>query len=186
MEDERIVDLYWNRDEQAIKETDTKYRKYLFCIAKNILNNHEDSEECVNDTYLKAWNSMPPNRPNELSIYLGKITRFTAIDKLRRKKSLKRKDSEYLFALDELNEYDFKRNDIEEQIDIMHLTELIDSFLSRLPLESRNIFVGRYFFLDSIKNIAKATHSSESKVKNNLYRTRMELKQYLIKEGVIL
>lgn len=186
MEDERIVDLYWQRDERAIKETDIKYRKYLLHIAGNILNNKEDSEECVNDTYLKTWNSIPSNRPSELSGYLGKITRFTSIDKLRNKNTLKQKPSEYTLALDELNECDFNKNDIEEKIDIMCLTELINSFLSQLPVESRNIFVGRYFFFDSIKEIAKITNSSESRVKTNLCRTRAELRQYLLKEGVVL
>lgn len=186
MEDEKIVALYWQRDEKAIEETDRKYSKFLFGIARNILINQEDSEECVNDTYLKAWNSIPPNRPGRLSVYLGKITRFTSIDKLRSKMALKHKVSEYTLAFDELNESEFNKDIIDDQINAMYLTELIDAFLLQLPVESRNIFVGRYFYLDSIKEIARITNSSESKVKTNLYRTRMELKQYLLKEGVEL
>ena len=186
MEDEKIVDLYWQRDESAIKETDRKYKVFLFGIARNILINKEDSEECVNDTYLKAWNSMPPNRPNRLAVYLGKITRYTSIDRLRNKMTLKHKLSEYTLVLEELNESDFSNDVIEEQLNVNHLTELIEAFLSQLSNESRNIFIGRYFFMDSIKEIARISSSSESKIKTNLYRTRMDLKEYLLKEGIKL
>ena len=186
MEDEKIVDLYWERNERAIKETDDKYGKFLHSIAQNILTNAEDSKECVNDTYLKAWNSMPPNRPKRLNIYLGKITRYTSIDRLRSRLALKQRSSEFSVALDEIKECVSGRDIIAEKIESEHLTSLIEGFLLNLSVEAKNIFIGRYFFMDSIKDIARITNSSESKVKTSLYRTRMELKEYLEKEGVEL
>lgn len=186
MEDEKIVDLYWARNEDAIRETDVKYGRFLHSVSYNILINHEDSLECVNDTYLKAWNSMPPNRPVKLNLYLSRIIRYTSIDRLRRRMGLKQKASEYSVALAELDQYDSGRDVIGEKIDSEHLTALIEAFLSTLPNDTRNIFVGRYFFMDSVKEIAKITHCSVSKVKTSLYRTRMELKEYLIKEGIEL
>ena len=185
MQDGAIVELYWQRNELAIEETDKKYGKYLFRIADNILFDREDSNECVNDTYLKAWNTMPPNRPGVLSVYLKRITRFTAIDKLRQRNSLKRKASEYALAIDELKECEFTSDSIDERIDQMHITECIQNFLKTLPAEARNIFVGRYFYMDSIKEIAKKMNLSESNVKVQLYRMRQTMKEYLMQEGGI-
>ena len=182
MQDEAIIDLYWQRNEKAIEETDKKYGRYLFQIANNILSDREDSKECVNDTYFRAWNTMPPNRPNALVVYLKKITRFVSIDKYRRRKSLKRKASDYSVAFDELRECEYSSDMIEERIDAMHLAKSIEAFLNKLPAETRNMFVLRYFYMDSVKDIARYTNTSESNVYVKLHRTRLALKEYLMKE----
>lgn len=183
MEDERIVELYWQRNETAISETEKKYGPYLYRIALNILADREDSLESVNDTYMKAWESMPPNRPMGLSSYLGRITRFVSIDRLRRKTSLKRKSSQYTIALSELKDVEQAGNVTEEAVDSILLAEAINTFLKKLPELDRNIFVGRYYFLDSVKIISGYTGISASNVKIRLYRIRLELKEYLRKEG---
>lgn len=183
MQDEMIVDLYWQRNETAINETENKYGNYLFRIARNILLDREDSMESVNDTYLKAWDTMPPNRPGSLSVYLGRITRFISIDRLRKRTSLKRKASEYTIALSELEDCSSGTNATEASIDNILLTNAIGDYLKSLSEESRNMFIGRYYFLDSIREIAGYTKASESKVKVQLYRIRLELKEYLKKEG---
>lgn len=186
MEDERIVELYWQRNEKAISETENKYGPYLFKIAHNILADREDSLESVNDTYLKAWESMPPNKPNRLPTYLGRLTRFVAIDRVRRKTSLKRQSSQYPFALSELKELEQGSNITEETVDGNLLAEAISAFLKGLPELDKNIFVGRYYFLDSINNIAGYAGISGSNVKIRLHRIRLELKEYLKKEGFVI
>jgi len=179
MNDESIIELYWQRSEDAVKETENKYGRYLFSISKNIVSDIEDCKECVNDTYLKAWETMPPNRPSRLSLYLGRITRNISIDRYRRKNSKKRKPSEYILALDELNGCEPSRDYIDERIDQIHLTHIIEEFLMKLPEETRNIFVGRYYYMDSIKDIARNTKISEANIKVKLYRVRKELKEFL-------
>lgn len=183
MEDERIVELYWQRNETAISETENKYGPYLYRIAHNILADREDSMESVNDTYLKAWETMPPNRPNGLPSYLGRITRFVSIDRLRRKSSLKRQASQYAVALSELKDVEQGGNVTEEAVDGILLAEAISTFLKTLPDLEKNMFVGRYYFMDSIKDISGYTGISASNVKIRLYRTRLELKEFLRKEG---
>lgn len=184
MEDKKIVELYWQRKENAISETEKKYGRYLYRIAYNVLANTEDSQESVNDTYLKAWDTMPPNNPDKLSAYLGRITRFVSIDRLRKKTSLKRQTSQYAVALSELENLDLGNDIANEAIDGMILTEVINAFLKNLSQPDRSIFVGRYYFLDSIKDISGYTHISVSNVKVRLYRMRLELKESLEKEGI--
>lgn len=186
MDDDKIVNLYWQRDESAIRETESKYGKYLIRIAYNVLFDLEDSKESVNDTYLKAWNSMPPHKPGILSTYLGKITRQTSIDRYRKKNSQKRRGSEYVISLSELEECVSKEAAPEQAIELQVLADAISAYLRSLPGENRNIFVCRYYFMDSIREISAYSGASESKIKSILYRTRNGLKSYLEKEGFVL
>ncbi len=183
MEDEKIVDLYWARKEEAISCTEEKYGPYLFKIAYNILANQEDSQESVNDTYLKAWNSIPPARPNVLSTYLGKITRHLSIDIYRMKHRQKRVQSEYVLSLNELSECISDGNQTEETVDIHMLAEALNNYIRTLPPQVRNVFIGRYYFMDSLKDISSYYGMSIPKIKSMLYRTRQGLKEYLRQEG---
>ena len=183
MEDEQIVSLYWQRDEAAIRETEAKYDRYLTKIACNILADYEDSRESVNDTYLAAWNSMPPHRPAVLSTYLGKLTRRISIDIFRGRHREKRRASEYALSLNELEDCVSAGNTTEDLVNRKLLSDAIGIYLRRLPEEARNAFIGRYYFLDSLKEVAAYCGMTESKAKSLLYRTRLGLKEYLIKEG---
>ncbi|MBQ8833750.1 MAG: sigma-70 family RNA polymerase sigma factor [Oscillospiraceae bacterium] len=183
MDDEQIVSLYWARSEQAIRETETKYDRYLTKIAYNILSDYEDSRESVNDTYLAAWNSMPPHRPSVLSTYLGKLTRRLSIDLFRHKNRDKRKASEYALSLSELGDSVSGGNTTEDAVNVKLLADAIGIFLRLQPEEARNLFIGRYYFLDPLKEVAAYCGMTESKAKTVLYRTRLALKDYLIKEG---
>ena len=155
-------------------------------IAYNVLSDFDDSLESVNDTYFKAWNSMPPHKPNVLSTYLGKIAREVSIDMFRKKHREKRKSSEYSISLSELEDCIQTRNLTEQSVELHILADSINSFLRTLPAQNRNIFVGRYYFMDSIKEITHYYGMSESKVKSILYRTRIALKKHLLKEGFIV
>jgi len=183
MQDEKIVSLYWDRDETAIAATEEKYGRYLLKIAYNILCDQEDSRESVNDTYFKAWNSMPPHRPDILSAFLSKITRQTAIDLLRRQTREKRGGSRYIQSLSELEDCVSADNTTEQSVDFRLLAEAIGDYLRTLSPEPRNLFVGRYYYFDSIREIAGYYGMTEAKVKTTLHRIRKGLKQYLIKEG---
>ena len=186
MEDERIVALYWERSEQAIAETEKKYDRYLEKIAHNILNNIEDSRESVNDTYLAAWNSMPPHRPSILSAYLAKLTRRISIDRFRYRTRDKRMGSEYAISLSELSDCVSGGNTAEEIFNAKALADAIGIYLRLQSREVQTAFLGRYYFLDPVKEIAAYLGMSESKVKSLLYRTRLALKEYLEKEGFCL
>ena len=183
MQDERIVELYWQRDETAIRETEQKYGPYLTKIAYNILCDLEDSKESVNDTYMKAWNSMPPHKPGILSTYLAKITRQVSIDIIRKRSSVKRQISEYAASLDELGDCIPSGETPEQVVELQLLAEAIATYLRTLSPQARNTFVGRYYFMDSIGDIAGYYGMSKSKVESMLYRTRKGLKAYLEKEG---
>ncbi len=183
MEDEKIVSLYWAREESAIRETEIKYDRYLTKIAYNILADREDSRESVNDTYLAAWNSMPPHRPGMLSTYLAKITRRISIDRFRYRTRDKRRESEYSVSLSELGDCVSGGNTTEEIVNVKLLADTIGVFLRLQSQEARNAFIGRYYFLDSIKDVAAYCGMSESKCKTLLHRTRVGLKEYLRKEG---
>ena len=183
MEDSRIVDLYWARDERAITETQTKYSRYLMTIAYNIVADTGDSEECVNDTYMRAWNAMPEDRPDQLSAYLGKFTRNLAIDIYRKKTASKRKDSEYALCLDELDECISAGNTVESEIEGKLLSKAISDFLRGRSAEKRNIFICRYFHCDPIKDIAEKAGMKEVSVRSVLLRESEALKEYLRKEG---
>lgn len=183
MQDERIVDLYWQREESAIRETEKKYGKYLLKVAYNILADQGDSEESVNNTYLAAWNSMPPQKPCTLSTYLGKIARRISIDVFRKRNRAKRKVSEYAVSLSELGDCVSGGTTPEEAVEAELLAEKLNVFLHSLSEDARNTFIGRYYFLDSLREVADYCGMSESKVKSMLYRTRQSLKAYLQKEG---
>ena len=183
MEDAEIVALYWARNEDAITQTKAKYGAYLNRVANNILADLEDSQECVSDTLLAAWRSMPDNRPKNLRTYLGKITRQVSIDLYRRRNRMKRYASEYAISLEELGDSFTDGRTPEDELNARLLTETVNRFLRTLPDEARNTFIGRYYFFDSVKNVARYCGMSESKCKSTLYRTRQSLKVYLQKEG---
>lgn len=182
MQDEKIIELYWLRNEIAISETEQKYGQYLTKIAYNILNNIDDSRESVNDTYLKAWDTMPPQKPSVLKTYLGKITRQLSIDIFRTRNRQKRKTSQYAVSLSELQECIPSGNNVEQEIELQLLGKIINDFLYALPEQTRHIFVCRYYFCDSIKDISAFWGASESKIKSTLYRTRISLKNHLESE----
>ncbi len=186
MQDYEIVDLYWKREEGAIAETEKKYAKYLSKIAYNILSDYEDSKETVNETYLRAWNSMPTNRPTNLATYLGKITRQLSIDVYRTRNREKRKASEYGTSIEELKEVLSTTDTVETVVDARNLAKHIEDYLQGISGQSRVIFVCRYYYMDSIRDISKYCGISESKVKSILYRTRLGLKTHLEKEGLWL
>lgn len=183
MDDKGIVRLYFERNEQAIDETSKKYGKYCFSIANNILSNREDAEESVNDTYLDAWNSIPPHRPNSLSLFLGKITRRISIDLYRRKNAQKRGGGELALVLDELYQCIADEADVEKEFEKMHLSEVINEFVKYLPRSEQKVFICRYWYMDSIQSISKRFGYSESKVRSMLFRTREKLRETLRKEG---
>ena len=186
MTDERIVQLYWDRDETAVSETQNKYGRYLTKIAYNILMDMEDSLESVNDTYMYAWKSIPPNRPSILSTYLAKITRRVSIDILRKKSRGKRIPSQYVESLSELEELISSNTTVESEIEAEELAKAINTYLSTISVEARRLFIGRYFFLDSLKDVAEYCNMSEAKAKSILYRTRCGLRTYLEKEGYFI
>lgn len=187
MEDKQIIDLFLNRDENAVRQTELKYSGYLLTIALNILGNREDSGECVNDTYFKAWNSIPPHLPARLRYYLGKITRELSIDRLRKKLTAKRGGknggTEYELSLDELEECVPQNGTPQEEAEISLLAETIGVYLRNCSGEMRNVFMLRYYFCDSVKVIAERCGMSESKVKSMLFRAREGLRKHLEKEG---
>ena len=185
MEDAQIVSLYWDRDESAIRETETKYARYLTKIACNILNDVEDSRESVNDTYLAAWDSIPPHRPGILSAYLAKLTRRISIDRFRYRTRDKRMGSEYALSLEELGDCVCGGDTTQEAVNEKLLADAIGIYLRLLPENARTAFVGRYYFLDPLKEVAAYRGMSESKAKSLLYRTRVGLKEYLRKEGYL-
>ena len=185
MTDDTIVDMFWQRSEKAIEETDRLYGRYFLYIANGILQNEEDSKEIVNDTYRKAWNSIPPQRPVNLKAFLGKMTRQLSINRLERNKAQKRGGGELTLALDELSEIISDKSE-EAFVEAEELTILINRFLRSLPQEDRRIFLKRYWYMSSVTKIAEELSFSDSKVKSVLYRTRVKLKKYLIREGVCI
>lgn len=183
MEDSQIIQLYWDRNQAAIPATSQKYGNYCQSIAQNILGNNQDAEECVNDTYLSAWNTMPPHRPNILSTFLGKITRNLSFNKYKHNHAEKRDSGEINFVLDELAECVSDTSDVEQEIDRRELIEEINLFLKSLPSVKRNIFVGRYWYADSIQTLAKRFGMTENNVSVLLNRTRKQLRGYLSERG---
>ena len=183
MEDQKIVDLYWERQESALLETQKKYGRHLFQLAYRILGNREDSAESVNEAYLKAWGSIPPQRPIALSPYLGKLARRAAIDCRRRRTREKRRGTEYALSLSELEECLPAEDTPERQADLRLLSEAVNRYLRSLPEEKRALFIGRYYHLDSLQEAAAYCGMSQSKAKGVLYRIRCGLKAYLEQEG---
>ena len=183
MDDRTIVELYLARNEAAISETEAKYSSYMMKIASNILGREADAEECVNDAYFKVWNSIPPHKPEKLRTYLATAIRRGAIDALKKRKAEKRAASEYELSLDELGECVSGGDSPEDALDSKELGGAISRFLGTLPEEAKNVFVGRYYFLDPVKDVAQYSGMSESKVKSMLFRLRAMLKDYLRNEG---
>lgn len=186
MEDTDIILLYLARDEKALYETQKKYGAYCYSIAYNILNNPEDSEECVNDTYFNAWKSIPPNKPKILSAFLGKITRNLSLRKFRNKNASKRGGGLLILALEELEECIPSSKSVYEEIQTAELAEIIDTFLRTIPDEDRRIFIRRYWHFNSISEICQLFGYSESKIKMKLHRTRQKLLTQLEKEDIAL
>lgn len=184
MEDRKIVDLYWQRDENAIPETAAKFGGYCRTIAYNILSDVEDAEECLNDTWLRAWNTMPTNRPSRLAPYLGKLSRWISLTRLREKTSLKRGGGETALVLDELAEAVDSGADVEKAVELKELNAALRRFLKTLGETERQVFLARYWFIASIAEIAEKFGFSESKVNSMLHRTRKKLLGYLKEEGL--
>lgn len=180
MDDSRIIDLYFKRSQDAVKESEAKYGKQCGIIAYNILRSKEDSEECVNDTWFKAWNTIPPQKPSRLSVFLGKITRNLAIDRYRTNHREKRGSGETAVCLDELAECVGYEETFPEG---PSLREALKKFLSEQTPQSRKIFMLRYWYVFSIKDIADRTKLTEAAVKMSLHRTRTALRIFLENEG---
>lgn len=185
MDDEKIIELYFARDEAAIFETSEKYGSYCYKIASGIVGNHEDSEECVNDTWLRAWNSIPPHRPDILRLFLGKITRNTAIEKYRKNRAKKRGKGKIDAVLDELSEI-LSSCDGADFEDSVLLSDSISKFLAGLEVRDRTVFLRRYFFGESISEISYLMDLSKVNVSVILSRTRKKLKIFLMGEGYTL
>ena len=183
MNDKNIVDLYFSRDEEAIVQTNNKYGRYCYSIAYNILTNKEDAEECVNDTYLKAWRSIPPRRPSVLSTFLGKITRHISIDRWRERVASKRGGGEVTIALEELEDCVAGLQNVEMEYERRELIRAYVKFLDMLPVAERRVFLCRYWYVDSIETIAEKFGFSQSKVKTMLFRARAKLRKQLAEEG---
>jgi len=181
--DEKIIDLYWERDEKAIGETDKKYGKYLFTIAYNIVHDRLDCEECLNDTYLGTWNRIPPTRPNVFRSFLSKIMRNIAIDRFRKNTAAKKVPSELVCSLEELDECITDGMSVGEEYEIREMVRVLNDYLRELPDRSEFIFVCRYYFADYIKKIAEMLKISEDTVYRELSEMRKELKARLEKEG---
>ena len=184
LEDSKIIDLYWARKEQALEETDAKYGNYCRTIARNILRNFEDTEECVSDTWLHAWNSMPPQRPGILSAFLGRITRNLSFDRCKYQQAAKRGGGALPLALDELGECIPSAQRVEYALEQKELTAAIDRFLRTLPEKDCNLFLRRYWYVDSISVIADRYGMKENTVKSILFRTREKLRKFLGEEGI--
>ena len=184
MDDKRIVELYFARDEQALTEIRQKYSRYLHRVAHNILQNAQDAEEGVNDTYLRAWNAIPPHRPSRLSVYLGKITRHLALDRYAALTADKRGGGNQAAILEEWR--DALPDGDGDPADDMAVRDALNRFLRQLPADKRRTFIRRYWYGDTITAIATAQHSTESRIKMMLARTRDELKTFLEKEGIAL
>ncbi len=186
MDDRQIIALFNERSEAALSETAKKYGRYCRTVAYSILRNEEDSEECVNDTWLRAWESIPPQCPERLAAFLGKITRNLALNLYKHKNREKRGGGQTLLVLEELAECVPGTDSTEEAVEEALLTAVLNRFLEELPAEKRKVFLRRYWYLSSVKEIAEDFGLSESNVKMTLLRMRSKLKQTLEKEGIIL
>lgn len=183
MDDEQILNLYFARDEQALAETHRKYGSYCFRLANGILNNQQDAEETVNDTYLKAWNTIPPHRPSVFKLFLAKIARNLAFSRWRQNTAGKRGGGEMQLVLDELADCICAPAGVEEQYSAKELSRAIRAFLDTLPVREQNIFLRRYFFVEESEAIARRYGMKPATVLRTLSRTRAKLKKYLTREG---
>ena len=185
MEDEKIIGLYWERSEDAIAETASKYGRLFFRIADNILSDQEDSEECVNDTYLGLWNAIPDARPSPFVSFAGRITRNLALKRYEYRSAAKR-NPQAIRSFEELRECVSGRTSVENKAEERRIEQLIDAFLWQQREETRTVFLRRYWYFDSIDAISKYTGHSQGKIKSMLFRTRQKLRKYLESEGVSL
>ena len=184
MDDKSIISLYWNRDERAIQETDRSYGRLCRGLSLRILKNHEDADECVNDSYLRLWNSLPPERPDSLGGLLTRIVRNLCLDRLRQNDSLKRGGSAVTVSLDELEQVT-GRNSVESNIMAQELGKAVDRFLRTQSQEARSIFLRRYYYFDTRTEIADRFDISAAQVSVILSRTRKRLRNYLKEEGLL-
>ena len=183
MKDEAIIELYWSRDERAINETDAKYGKYLYAVAFNIVGDRDDCEECLNDAYLGAWNTMPPKRPNVLKAYLCVIMRRTATDVYKSRTRKKRIPTQLTQSIDEIGELIPDQRDVEAQFDADELAAVINGFVRELPDRQKYIFMSRYYFARPISEISKTLLCSVSTVNKELAAIRSALRERLESEG---
>ena len=186
MEDQEIVALYWARSEDAIRQTADKYAPYCGGIIRRVLGDGRDAEECLSDTWLGAWNAMPPHRPGRLRLFLGKITRSLACDALRAHTAGKRGGGVYPEALEELSECLPAAASVDQAVEDRELERLINRFLHALPERSCSVFLRRYWYAESLEAIAERYGMGESAVKSSLFRSRKKLRAYLEKEGIAL
>ena len=184
MEDEQILNLYFSRSEQAIGETATKYGPYCHSIAFHVLENEEDAEECVSDTWFSAWNSIPPKRPSPFSAFLGRITRNLSIDRWRRTRAFKRGGGQMELALEELKDCVSGVGSLENDLIRRETLTAVNRFLGQLSVVERNVFLCRYWYLESSQEISEHSGFSQTKVRSMLYRIRGRLDTYLEKEGL--
>ena len=184
MEDAKIIALFFERNEQAVKETDTAYGRKLYVLSNHILNNREDAEESVSDTYMEAWKSIPPKRPKYFYAFLASICRNLSLNRLDWRMAAKRNAE--VVALTQEMESCIPDSRQDAQMDGRELRRILEAFLESLPKESRLIFLRRYLYVDTVAEIAARYGISESKVKTQLHRTRNKLHNYLAKEGICI
>jgi RNA polymerase sigma-70 factor (ECF subfamily) len=185
MNDELLVQQFWDREEAAIETAKKQYERYCLYIANNVLQNSLDAEECLNDALLAAWNSIPPHRPERLQTFLGRLTRNIALNKLRSSQAVKRGAGNAEAVLDEVADWLRAEHDTESEADARMLAEAINRFLDRLPETDRQVFVRRYWYFQSVAEIAEVCRCSESKIKSMLYRTRKKLHKALEQEALL-
>lgn len=183
MEDEQIISLYWDRNSDAIRKSEEKYGAYCYTVAKRIVENHEDSEECVSDTWLHAWYAMPPERPDYLRMFFAAITRNLSLDRIRARMAQRRGGGETVLALEELTECVCGSPQTEDAVIAAELEQSIRRFLDTLPVLPRGIFLRRYFFMESIAEIAQRYEMRPNSVTVSLHRSRKALRQHLRQEG---
>lgn len=185
LDDEEIIELYWQRSEQAIRETDRKYKNFLLSVANNILHNLRDNEECLNDTYIGAWNAIPPARPVLLQSFLATIMRRTAINRFHANNCQKRAASEFAVSLSELEDFIAGKNDMETELETKALAQAISNFVKSLPDRQMYIFVSRYYIADPLLTISKELGCSIATVKRELGKIKAGLKKHLESEGYL-
>lgn len=185
MEDSKIIDLFFERSEQAIVELSIKYESICMKVSMNILDNLQDAEECVNDSYLSAWNTIPPERPNPLLAYICRLVRNISINRYKHNNAAKRKGA-YDVCIDELENSLCSPGSIDDSIEEKALSSYLDEFISTLDDVNRMIFVRRFWYMDSYKDIAKASKLKEGTVRVRALRIKTDLKQFLVQRGVIV
>ena len=184
MEDSAIIDLYWSRDQRAIEETAGKYGPFLLGVTWNILRSRSDAEECVNDTYLRTWNAIPPARPAALQTWLGRIARNLSLDRWKQRRTQRRGGGAMEILLGELDSCIPAPHGVERHLEDQEIAALISAFLRRLPAESRLVFLRRYWYGQALSDIAAERGCGVGKVKSSLFRTRKALRAYLEEEGI--